>query len=141
MKCSRCGSEITVYDLYPRSYRLYIYLCRRCRAGFLAHHFDVNLDIYQMSEIKMKENGDLIFLTGLKVEPRVFDFKLSRELDAIVVADETASLGELAKTDKYVYAPYSQKALKRVCMHTRLEQGSSLEQLAEKVGEAWEAAR
>ncbi len=143
MKCSQCGSEITVYELYPRSYRLYIYLCKECREGFLAHHFDLDLEIYQMEKVKMKQSGKLFFLYRLKVEPRVFDFTLDRELDAIVVADAEVALGELVKNEGYFYASYSPKALKRLCRHLgEPDCGEwNKDELAEKVGRVWEKAK
>jgi hypothetical protein len=143
MKCEACGDEITVYELYPRSYRLYIYMCKKCREGFLAHHFDLDLEIYQMEKVSMKQSGNLIFLSRLKVEPRVFDFELERGLDAVIVADESVALGELVKNDKYLYAPYSPKATKRLCRHLKEPDCGELskDKLAEKVGVAWEKAK
>ena len=143
MKCETCGSEITVYELYPRSYRLYIYLCKKCREGFLAHHFDLDLEIYQMEKVKMKQNGKLFFLYRLKFEPRVFDFKLENGPGAIVVADDEISLGELVKNDNYHYAPYSPKAIKRLCRHLGDSEYVNLDEneLALKVGKAWESAK
>jgi hypothetical protein len=143
MKCRECNSEITVYELYPRSYRLYIYLCKHCRHGFLAHHFDLNLEGYQMEEVSMKKCDNLIFLSGLKVEPRVFDFKLNRELEAIIVVDDDIALGELARGERYIYASYSPKAMKRLCRYLgyNSECGEWDEKaLAEKIGKMWEAA-
>jgi hypothetical protein len=143
MKCEQCGTEIAVYELYPRSYRLYIYLCEQCKQGFLAHHFDLDLEIYQMERVSMKRAGDLLFLSGLKVEPRVFDFKLDRELDAIVVADDEVAFGELARNDRYVYASYSPKALKRLCRHLGEPDCAEWNEdaLAEEIGKMWESAK
>lgn len=143
MKCETCGDEIAVYELYPRSYRLYIYMCKKCSEGFLAHHFDLDLEIYQMDKVKMKQAGKLFFLYRLKVEPRVFDFELERGLDAIVVADDDIALGELVKNDKYFYAPYSPKATKRLCRHMKEPDCGKLskDELAEHVGRAWEKAK
>jgi hypothetical protein len=143
MKCETCGDEITVYELYPRSYRLYIYMCKKCREGFLAHHFDLDLEIYQMEKVKMKHMGMLFFLYGLKVEPRVFDFELERGLDAIVVADSEVALGELVKNDKYFYASYSPKATKRLCRHLGGPDCGewSKDEMAAKVGELWGKAK
>ncbi len=143
MKCEECGSEITVYELYPRSYRLYIYLCKECRQGFLAHHFDLDLEIYQMEKVDMMQSGNLIFLSRLKVEPRVFDYKLERELDAVIVADDEVALGELVKNDIYIYAPYSPKTRKRLCRHLKepdCEEWTK-DELAVEVGKAWEKAK
>ena len=143
MKCEACGSEITVYELYPRSYRLYIYLCKKCRGGFLAHHFDLDLEIYQMEKVKMKQSGKLFFLHRLKFEPRVFDFKLEEGQDAIVVVDDEISLGELVKNKGYHYAPYSPKATKRLCRHLGDSEYEKLDEaeLAAEVGKAWESAK
>jgi hypothetical protein len=143
MRCEECGGEITVYELYPRSYRLYIYLCKKCREGFLAHHFDLDLEIYQMEKVNMKQVGNLLFLHRLKVEPRVFDFKLERGLDAIVVADESVALGELVKNDIYLYASYSPKTKKRLCRHLGEPDCEKWDDdtLAKKVGKQCEVAK
>jgi hypothetical protein len=111
--------------------------------GFLAHHFDLNLEIYQMEKVNMKRSGDLIFLSRLKVEPRVFDFKLDRGLDAVVVADDEVALGELVKNDKYFYASYSPKAKKRLCRHMGEPDCAQWDEdtLAQKVGEMWGTAK
>lgn len=138
MKCRECSGEITVYELYPRSYRLYIYLCKHCKNGFLAHHFDLDLEIYQMEKVWMKRSDNLLFLSGLKVEPRVFDFQLDRDADAIIVVDDAVALGELVKDGRYIYAPYSPKATKRLCRHLGCVENEKA--LAEKIGKAWEAA-
>ncbi|MFQ5800144.1 MAG: hypothetical protein ACE5HH_00290 [Candidatus Hydrothermarchaeales archaeon] len=141
MRCESCGSEVAVYELYPRSYRLYIYLCRSCRKGFLAHHFDLNLEIYQMDEVMMKENGKIIFVTGLKAEPRVFDFEVGRDVDSVVVADKDIALGELALGEGYILAPYSEKAAKRLRRLLELSPDASIDKVTKRVEKAWEAAR
>lgn len=94
-----------------------------------------------MEKVSMKQSDSLFFLSGLKVEPRVFDFRLDRELEAVVVVDDDIALGELAKTDRYIYAPYSPKATKRLCRHLEYLEGVENEKaLAEKIGKTWEAA-
>ncbi len=65
MLCATCGDDVKVYELFPRSYRLYAYMCRGCMQGFLAHHFDLDLEIYQMDKLEMQVDGDLMFITGL----------------------------------------------------------------------------
>lgn len=144
MRCSECEQNMVVYDLHPRSYRLYIYLCRRCKRGFLAHHFDVNLEIFRLGDVSMKQVDGLTFITGLKVEPRVFEFGVDRSKDAIVISSEDVALGELAKTDTYVYASYNPKAKKKICRVLGCENACidkcKSDCLAEKVGEAWEKA-
>ncbi|MFQ6136575.1 MAG: hypothetical protein ACE5PM_05300 [Candidatus Hydrothermarchaeales archaeon] len=141
MKCDKCGEEITIYELFPRSYRLYVRLCKHCKTGFLAHHFDTNLEIYRLKDVSMKRSNNLIFLTGLEVEPRVFDFKLKRGLESIIVIDEDVALGELAKADRYIFAPYSEKAVKRLCRHLGCDPEIRIDDLTERVVEEWEASR
>jgi hypothetical protein len=141
MQCDSCGGDVTVYELYPRSYRLYIYLCKSCRKGFLAHHFDLNLEIYQMEEVEMKQKGDLIFITGLKVEPRVFDFGVGKDIDSIIVADEKVALGELALKNGGIFAPYSDRSLKRLRRLLKLSPDSSISEITKKIGEIWEASK
>jgi hypothetical protein len=141
MRCDSCDGEVTVYELYPRSYRLYVYICQKCKKGFLAHHFDLNLEIYQMDDVGMKENGKLIFITGLKTEPRVFDFEVSKDAESIVVADRDIALGELAIGDKYIFAPYSDKAAKRLRRLLEISSDSTISEMTEKISEAWEAAK
>ena len=142
MKCSKCGSEIAVYELYQRSYRLYVYLCKRCEKGFLAHHFDIDLDIFRLQDVTMRKGNGLIFIRGLKVEPRVFDFKVDRNKDATVVADEKDALGELVKASTYIYAPYNPKTHRRVCRILGCEANCiskcKPDCLSKKVGEVWE---
>jgi hypothetical protein len=140
MRCESCGAEIVVYELYPRSYRLYIYLCRACQKGFIAHHFDLNLEIYQMDEVDMREKGNLIFITGLKAEPRVFDFKVKRDVDSIIVADHKQALGELALGEKLIFAPYSDKALKRLGRLLKTP-SQDLSEVTKKIVEVWERAK
>ncbi len=141
MRCDFCQGEITVYELYLRSYRLYIYLCRKCKKGFLAHHFDLNLEIYQMDEVGMKENGGLIFITGLKAEPRVFDFKVGRGVDVVVVCDERDVLAELSVGRENVLAPYSDKTRKRMCRLLGLPLDSSVDDITAEVVEVWKSAQ
>lgn len=141
MRCDKCNEEITVYDLYPRSYRLYIYLCKDCKTGFLAHHFDTNLEIYQMRDVSMKRSKNLIFLTGLNVEPRVFDFKLKREQESIIVADENEALGELAKGRGYIFAPYSDKAVKKLCRILGCEEKKDINYLKDIIVSEWEESK
>jgi hypothetical protein len=140
MKCAKCGRGVTVYELFPRSHRLYAYLCGSCNKAFLAHHFDLNLDIYRMQDLGIRRSNGLIFLTGLKVEPRVFDFKVDRGVDAVIVANEKTALGELVKTDRYIYAPYSKKALKVLCRHLK-EDKCDISRVTEKVAERWEKSK
>ncbi|MBU2559887.1 hypothetical protein KKA03_03240 [archaeon] len=118
-------------------------MCKKCREGFLAHHFDLDLEIYQMEKVTMKQSGNLIFMSRLKVEPRVFDFTLERGLDAIIVADSEVALGELVKNDEYIYATYSPKATKRMCRHLgESDCGEwSKSEMAEQVGKEWESAK
>lgn len=141
MKCDKCDSEITVYDLYQRSYRLYIYMCKTCKNGFLAHHFDTKLEIYQLDEVSMKRSEKLIFLTGLKAEPRIFDFKLERDLDSIIVADEEIALGELVKNKEYMFALYSKKAIKRLCRILGCESEREINSIKDKIIGEWEASK
>jgi hypothetical protein len=141
MRCESCEKEVVVYELYPRSYRLYAYLCNNCRKGFLAHHFDLNLEIYQMEDLAMKQNGKLLFITGLKVEPRVFDFNLGKNVDTIIVADDEMALGELAKPKDYIFAPYSDKAMRRIRRLLRLSKETSVKEVTEKVSQSWEKSK
>ncbi|RMF89891.1 MAG: hypothetical protein D6733_05295 [Methanobacteriota archaeon] len=140
MICDSCGHEITVYELYLRSYRLYVYLCRSCRKGFLAHHFDLNLEIYQMEEVGMKEKDGLVFITGLSTEPRVFDFKVDRSVESVVVADGEVVLGELALGEKPLFAPYSERSKKRLQRLLGLQEADG-KMILEKVVAAWEQAK
>jgi hypothetical protein len=141
MRCETCGNEVVVYELYPRSYRLYIYLCKKCTKGFLAHHFDLNLEIYQMDNLQMKKNGDIVFITGLKAEPRVYDFKVSKDVDSIIVADDEIALGELAITEEPIFEPYSEKAMKR--LHRLLNLAPNIDKtlITKKILEKWRAAK
>lgn len=141
MRCDFCQGEITVYELYLRSYRLYIYLCRECKKGFLAHHFDLNLEIYQMDEVGMKEKGGLIFITGLKAEPRVFEFKVGRDVDVVVVCDEKDVLGELSLAPPGVLAPYSNKTMKRMCRLLGLPLDSDIESITAEVVKLWKTEK
>ncbi len=142
MECT-CGREYTVYDLFPRSYRLYVYLCRDCMKGFLAHHFDLDLDIYNLTEVEAKRFDKMIFITGLKLDPRVFEFKIESddEKDALVVVDEKIALGELVENGEgHLFAPYSWKAEKRInslLEKSHIEGGST----AERVAIAWGKAQ
>ncbi|MFQ5887806.1 MAG: hypothetical protein ACE5HY_03825, partial [Candidatus Hydrothermarchaeales archaeon] len=120
---------------------LYICLCKQCEKGFLAHHFDTNLEIYRLKDVSMKRSENLIFLTGLKVEPRVFDFKLERDLESIIVADEDVALGELAKDGQYIFAPYSKKAIKRLCQILGCEPEKDINYLTERIVAEWEASK
>lgn len=92
-----------------------------------------------MEKVSMKRSGNLFFLSGLKVEPRVFDFTLDREQESIVVVDDDVALGELVKNERYIYAPYSPKALKRLYRHLECAEWNE-NVLAEKIGKTWEAA-
>jgi hypothetical protein len=141
MQCDSCGGDVTVYELYPRSYRLYIYMCKTCRKGFLAHHFDLNLEIYQMEEVEMKQKGKIMFITGLKVEPRVFDFAVGKDVDSIIVADEKVALGEFALKNGGIFAPYSERSLKRLRRLLKLSPDSSNDEIRKKIWENWEAAK
>jgi hypothetical protein len=132
MKC-KCGGEFKVYELFQRSHRLYAYVCK-CNNAFLAHHFDIGLGIYKMKDLKVKRSGDIIFLTGLSIEPRVFDFKI-RDGEVVVVADETHALGELALRG-YVYSPYSEKKLKTICRRLNCDP----KEVAMKLAEKWKRA-
>jgi len=142
MKCSKCGSDITIYELYQRSYRLYVYMCKHCEKGFLAHHFDIDLDIFRLQDVTMMKGDGLIFIQGLKVEPRVFDFKVDRNEDAIVVADEEDALGELVKASAYIYAAYTPKTHRRMCRILGCKADCidkcKPDCLSKKVGELWE---
>jgi len=137
MKCELCGGEITLYELYPRSYRLYAYICLSCRKGFLAHHFDIDLEIYRMDEVSLSEGDGLLFITGLKAEPRVFEYRVERDAEAVIVADEAGALGELAP-EKRLFAPYSEKAMRRIKRLLRLPESAESEEVAEEVAERWE---
>jgi len=141
MRCESCGTQVAVYELFPRSYRLYIYLCKSCRKGFLAHHFDLNLEIYQMEEVEMKEDGELVFITGLKTEPRVFDFKVTKDIQSVIVANGDVALGELALETPLIFASYSDKASKRLCRLLGLTQGSSPAEVTERIFKKWERAK
>ncbi len=141
MKCDSCGSEVAVYELFQRSYRLYAYLCRTCRKGFLAHHFDLNLEIYKMEELSMKEEEGLIFITGLKAEPRVFDFKINRDIDSVIVCEKDYPLGELANSKGHIFAAYSEKARKRLCRKLGLPIDTQESKLAEEVAAKWKTAK
>lgn len=140
MKCDACSGPVTVYELFQRSYRLYVYVCHKCKTASLAHHFDLDLEIYQMQELGLKYNGGLVFITGMKVEPRVFDFNVDKDLEAVVVGDRTTVLGELVKTGGgYLFAPYSprmRRRLLRVLGEKRLDELA----LSEKVGKEYEKA-
>jgi ribosomal protein S27AE len=140
MRCGKCGSTIIQYELFPRSYRLYVYFCNECDRAFLAHHFDLDLEIYRMQDLEVKRSNGLIFLTGLKAEPRVFDFKVDRGEDVVIVADENTALGELVIGGRYLYAPYSDKALKILCRHLR-EDNCDISTVTEKVVKIWEALK
>ena len=84
----------------------------------------------------------MLFIHGLKVEPRVFDFNVDRNKDAIVVADEKDALGELVKANTYIYAPYSSKVHKKVCRilgcETDCISKCKPNCLSKMVGEMWE---
>ncbi len=140
MKCS-CGREYTVYDLFPRSYRLYVYLCSNCMRGFLAHHFDLNLDIYNLGEVGAKRFDGILFITGLKLDPRVFEFKIEgSDKEAVVLADEKNALGEFVEDGRHIFAPYSWKTEKRVnelLDKAGLKGGST----ADRVAIAWRQAK
>ncbi|MEE8167838.1 MAG: hypothetical protein V3T58_03065 [Candidatus Hydrothermarchaeales archaeon] len=142
MKCA-CGREYTVYDLFPRSYRLYVYFCSDCMSGFLAHHFDLNLEIYNLGEVGAKRFDGILFITGLKLDPRVFEFGIEgNEKEAVVVVDDKNALGELAEdgNGKYVFAPYSEKTekrLKELLNKAKIEE----ESLVDGVVAAWRKAR
>jgi len=118
MRCRTCEGEAVVYELFPRSYRLYVYACLSCREGFLAHHFDVDLEIYKLKDVEVRQNGSLVFISGLKAEPRVFDFKVNEKESVVVIADREIALGELALKKK-IFASYSEKALKRLRRHLK----------------------
>ncbi len=141
MECS-CGGEYTVYDLFPRSYRLYVYLCRECMSGFLAHHFDLNLDIYNLKEVSAKRFNDLIFIIGLELDPRVFEFKIEGDdKEAVVVGDEKSALGELVENgEKHLFASYSWKTERRL---NELLDKSGIDGggMAERVAIAWRKAK
>ncbi len=116
MRCERCGNPIAIYELYPRSYRLYMYVCTNCKIASLAHHFDLELDIYHIEDekLRVKKREGLVFVEGLEVEPRVFGFSVE-DGKAIVVGDETSALGELAYTQEGVkFAPYSERAKRKL---------------------------
>lgn len=116
MMCKTCGEPIAIYELYPRSYRLYMYVCTRCKKASLAHHFDLELDIYHIEDkkLRVKKRERLVFVEGLEVEPRVFGSSVESG-KAIVVGDETSALGELAYTEKgIIFAPYSERAKRKL---------------------------
>jgi len=142
MECS-CGKEYTVYDLFPRSYRLYVYLCGDCKKGFLAHHFDLNLDIYNLKEVRAKRFDGMIFITGLELDPRVFEFEVKAKdgKKAVVVADEKIALGELAEDGKeHIFASYSRKSemrLNDLLKNAKIDGKST----AERVAAAWSKAK
>ncbi len=120
MRCSACNTPVASYELYPRSYRLYVYACHRCRSAKLAHNFDVELDIIPLKELEVREKDGLFFILGLEVEPRVFNFEVTQG-EAVIVADAELALGELVKTGKgYAFASYSKRAKLRLCRLLRL---------------------
>jgi|GEM_PF-2444193 len=123
MRCRTCKGEAAVYELFPRSYRLYIYACLNCEKGFLAHHFDIDLEMYKLMDVEIKQKGELVFIHGLKAEPRVFDFKVNEKESVAVIADREIALGELALKKK-IFASYSEKALKRLRRHLKLANAS-----------------
>lgn len=143
MRCSACGSPVASYELYPRSYRLYIYACHRCRWAKLAHNFDVELDIVPLKELRISESDGLFFISGLEVEPRVFNFEVT-EGEAVIVADAELALGELVNTGKgYAFASYSPRARLRLCRLLKLEDcdGVTESRLAEILAKKLEEAR
>ncbi len=137
MRCDLCGKPIAIYELYPRSYRLYMYLCHNCRKASLAHHFDLELDIYHIEDerLKVRKKDNLTFVEGLEVEPRVFGFKIEKEGKAVVVGDKESALGELAiQGSKVSFAPYSERARKRILRLLSSEEMND-DELAEKLYE------
>lgn len=126
MKCETCKGEAVVYELFPRSYRLYVYACLKCEQGFLAHHFDIDLEIYKLKDLEVKQNGSLVFISGLKAEPRVFDFKVNEKETVVVIADKEVALGEVALKKK-LFAGYSERALKRLRRHLKLANATEAE--------------
>ncbi len=138
MRCA-CGRDYLVYELLPRSYRLYAYLCPDCMNGFLAHHFDIDLEKFNLGEIAAKRTNRLIFISGLRIDPRVFDFEIEGEGEAIVVADVDIALGELAVVNgEYHFAPYSERAEVRLKdLLGIVEEG----ELASKVALEWRKAK
>ena len=87
----------------------------------------------------MKQKDGLIFITGLKAEPRVFDFNVDKESAVVIVADEKNALGELALTKQPVFAPYSNKALRTVKRFTGLSLESDPGAVSEKISKLWGA--
>jgi hypothetical protein len=138
MECP-CGREYTVYDLFPRSNRLYIYLCSGCMKGFLAHHFDLNLDIFNLKDVYARKFRGIIFISGLELDPRVFEFEVDADprKEVIIVADEKNALGELVENgEKYLFASYSCKGKRRLndlLDKSRIDGGS----VAERLATAW----
>jgi hypothetical protein len=141
MKCDTCGGPVTVYELFQRSYRLYAYACHQCRTASLTHHFDLDLEIYQIQDLGLRYKGDLVFITGLKAEPRVFDFKVEKGLEAVVVGDRSTALGELAMSEGgWIFAPYSprvRRRLLRLLGEKEMDDGA----LSERVGREFEGAK
>ncbi len=138
MRCT-CGRDYLVYELTPRSYRLYAYLCPDCMNGFLAHHFDIDLEKFNLGEIVGKRTSRLIFISGLRIDPRVFDFEIGDVGEAVVVADLDIALGELAVRDgEYRFAPYSERAETRLMdLLGARDEG----ELASKIAREWRKAK
>jgi hypothetical protein len=134
---------VASYELYPRSYRLYVYACHRCRSAKLAHNFDIELDIIPLKELEVKENDGLFFILGLEVEPRVFNFEVTQG-EATIVADAEMALGELVKTNEgYAFASYSKRAKLRLCRLLKLGDCNNMPEgkLAEILAQKLEGAR
>ncbi len=93
-----------------------------------------------MEEVEMKNEGALIFITGLKVEPRVFDFKVGKDVDSVIVADKDVALGELAILDDFLFAPYSDRAVKRLRRILKLQRDTGIDEMERNVVKRWKKA-
>jgi hypothetical protein len=93
-----------------------------------------------MVEVEMRKNGDLIFITGLKAEPRVFDFEVGKEVDSVIVADKEVALGELALLKDIIFAQYSDRAVKRLRRILKLSSDTGIDELGRTVVKRWKKA-
>lgn len=124
MICESCGEEAKVYELFPRSYRLYVYACLKCRKAFLVHHFDIDLEIYKLKDLELTELGDKLYaISGLETEPKVFGFEIANNEDVALIVDDERALGEFA-LNKKIFAAYDRKAIKRISRHLKLNADS-----------------
>lgn len=133
MRCETCGSDAIVYELFPRSYRLYVYACLKCRKAFLVHHFDIDLEIYKLKDLELSEIGNELYaISGLETDPKVFGFEIGEDEEVVLVVDKEKALGELAMNKK-IFAPYDKKSIKRISRYLGLNSDLSMEKREKEI--------